>query len=63
MPTQTRSRKIKTKRFYTFGSYDNRQDALRAAKALRKDKSLRAYVKENPRTRKWDTMYAGVRKG
>jgi len=62
MTVKTRTRKIKTKRFYNFGWYDTKTEALHAAKVLRKDKSLRAYVKWNPRTKKWDTMYAGVKK-
>jgi len=63
MTAKTRTRKTKAGRFYLFGSYANKADALHAASVLRKDKSLRAYVKRNPRTKKWDTMYAGVRKG
>jgi len=63
MTVKTKARNAKTGRFYLFGSYATRAEALRAASVLRKDKSLRAYAKKNTRTKKWDTMYAGVRKG
>lgn len=63
MKEKTRVRKIKEGRFYIFGSYATKAEALYAASVLRKDKSLIAYVKKNTRTKKWDTMYAGVRKG
>ena len=50
-----------TGRYYIFGTYATEAEANRAASALRKDKSLRAYVKKNTKG-KWDTMYAGVKK-
>ena len=61
MATKTKAKKS-TGRFYVFGSYDTKADATHAAAVLRKDRSLRAYVKWNARTKKWDTMYAGVKK-
>jgi len=58
---KTKNRRTKG-RYYIFGSYDNKADALHAASVLRKDKSLKTYVKKNTRTGKWDTMHARVKK-
>ena len=58
--------KSKTKkamgRYYRFGSYDTKAEVLHAASVLHKDKTSRAHVRKNPRTEKWNTMYAGVKK-
>lgn len=51
-----------TGRYYIFGAYAIKDDALHAASVLRKDASLRVHVKKNAKTGKWNTMYAGVKK-
>ena len=61
MTTKTKAKKP-TGRYYIFGSYATKTEAMRAASVLRKDKSLRTHVKKNVKTGKWDTMYAGVKK-
>ena len=61
MATRTKAKKV-VGRYYIFGSYATRAEALHAASVLRKDKSLRTHAKKNAKTGKWDTMTATVKK-
>jgi len=54
--------KKETGRYYIFGSYATKAEAVHAASVLRKDKSLRTHAKKNIKTGKWDTMTATVKK-
>jgi len=50
------AKKRATRKYYEFGSYEFKTDALRSASILRKH-GHNAYVRKNTKTGKWDTLY------